>query len=122
MKDIGISPEDLFVRILTFFSGSKRYFTADTPLGDVVNDEFEERNLWLAVTALELTVGVDIPEEMVNLGRLSARTVGEFAASAANLPKVNDYLYIARFVNAVVGSADPLADEDEVHRQEDDQL
>lgn len=119
---LDITPEDLFVRILTFFSGSTRYFTADTPLADVVTEEFEERSLWLSMAALELTIGVDISEEMVNLGRLSGMTVGEFAAAADRLPKVNDYLQIARFVTVVAGATDSPADGEEVHRQEEDQL
>ncbi|MFH1039164.1 MAG: hypothetical protein V1789_10920 [PVC group bacterium] len=94
-------PEDLFISILTFFSGSERYFTADTPMADVETKEFDERKLWLSLTSYELTLGVDITKEMVDLGKLSGMTIGEFARAAAKLPKVRDSLQIARFVQSV---------------------
>jgi hypothetical protein len=90
--------EELFIHILTFFSESERYFTADMPLADIVTENFDERNLVLSISSLELTMGVNITVEMIELGKLSGMTIGEFARAAARLPAVRDDLQIARFV------------------------
>ena len=90
--------EELFVRILTFFSESERYFTADMPMADIVTEDFDERNLVLSISSLELTMGVNITVEMIELGKLSGMTIGEFARAAARLPAVQNDLQIARFV------------------------
>lgn len=93
-----IPPEDIYIRILTFFSGSERYVTEDMPLADVTNDNFEEAKFQAANIAFELTLSVDITGEMIDLARISGMTVGEFARAVARLPKIRDCLQIARFV------------------------
>lgn len=114
------TPEDLFVRFLTYFSGSSRYFTVDMAMADVVTSEFLERDLWLAVCAFEISIGVDVPQEMLDLGKLSM-TIGEFAQAVTKLPKENDELQIARFIRALVAAMEsPDQDEDEVPYREEE--
>lgn len=104
--------EELFICILTFFSESERYFTADMPLADIVTEDFDERKLVLSVSSYELTLGVNITTEMVELGKLSGMTVGEFAGAAARLPAVRDDLHIARFVQFADSVIESLLPED----------
>lgn len=117
--DLNTTPEELFIRILTFFSGGARYFTTDMAMADVVNSEFPEKDLWFSVCALEISLGVTVPGEMLDLGQISM-TLGEFSRAVAKLPPENDPLQIARFIRAfveAVESANP--EEEEVHREED---
>ncbi len=104
--------EELFIRILTFFSESERYFTADMRLADIVTESFDERKLVLSISSYELTLGVNISTQMVELGRLSGMTVGEFAFAAAHLPAVPDDLQIARFVQFADSVIESLLPED----------
>lgn len=104
--------DELFIHILTFFSESERYFTADMPLADIVTEDFEERKLVLSISSLELTLGVNITVEMIELGKLSGMTVGEFARAAALLPAVRDDLHIARFVQFADSVIESLMPED----------
>jgi len=103
---------ELFIRILTFFSESERYFTADMRLADIVTDDFDDRKLVLSISSYELTLGVNISTEMVDLGRLSGMTVGEFAVAAGHLPAVPDDLQIARFVQFADSVIESLLPED----------
>lgn len=96
-----IPPEELYIRILTFFSDSERYFTPDMPLAEVVNEKFEDEQFTLANISFELILGVDITSEMIDLARIGGMTVGEFARAVAGLPPVRDCLHIARFVLSV---------------------
>ncbi|MFH1037152.1 MAG: hypothetical protein V1789_00595 [PVC group bacterium] len=49
---------------------------------------------------------------MVDLGKLSGMTVGEFARASAKLPKVRDCLQIARFVQFEDEAIEALTPED----------
>ena len=104
--------EELFIQILTFFSESEKYFTTDMPLADVVTEDFDERKLVLSISSLELTLGVNITVEMIELGKLSGMTIGEFARASARLPAVRDDLQIARFVQFADSVIESLLPED----------
>ncbi len=96
-----IPPEDLLIQILMLFTNGERYFTPDTPLASIQNDRMSEESFSLIVLALELTLKVDIPEELVELSKISGTTIGEFARTASRLPMNRDSLQVARFVSYV---------------------
>lgn len=106
------SVEELFIRILTFFSEGDRYITPDMRLTDIVNDSLDERKFVLSISSLELTLGVDITREMVELARLSGMTVREFAKAVTSLPVARDDLQIARFVQFADSVIESLMPED----------
>ena len=43
---------ELFIKILTFCSGSERYFTPDMLLGDIINGDFDDFEWLNAILAL----------------------------------------------------------------------
>ena len=100
--------EELFIRILTFFSGGERYFTPDMDLNDVITEEFDEWILLEALLALEISLDVDIPDEYLEMARMTGGTISEFIHGLEKLPKTNDDLFPARVIKLVSETYDTM--------------
>ena len=102
--------EELFIRILTFFSGGERYFTPDMNLNDVITEEFDEGVFILSILALQISLDVDIPDEYLEMAMMTGGTISEFIQGLGKLPKTQDDLFPARVMKLVAETYDKIVD------------
>ena len=102
--------EELFIRILTFFSGGERYFTPDMDLNDVITEEFDEGVFILSILALQISLDVDIPDEYLEMAMMTGGTISEFIQGLEKLPKTQDDLFPARVMKLVAETYDKIVD------------
>ena len=100
--------EELFIRILTFFSGGERYFTPDMDLNDVITEEFDEGVFILSILALQISLDVDIPDEYLEMARMTGGTISEFIHGLEKMPRTQDDLFPARVIKLVAEIYDQL--------------
>ena len=100
--------EELFIRILTFFSGGERYFTPDMDLNDVITEEFDEGVFILSILALQISLDVDIPDEYLEMARMTGGTISEFIQGLEKMPRTQDDLFPARVIKLVAEIYDQL--------------
>ena len=93
--------EELFIRILTFFSGGERYFTPDMDLNYVITEEFDECTFLQALMAMEISLDVNIPDEYQEMSMMTGMTISEFIQGLEKLPKTQDDLFPARVIKLV---------------------
>ena len=93
--------EELFIRILTFFSGGERYFTPEMELKDVITEEFDEGVFILSILALEISLDVDIPDEYLEMAMMTGGTISEFIHGLEKMPRTQDDLFPARVISLV---------------------
>ena len=96
-----LTPTEVFIKILSFFSNGARYFTPEMKLTDLENEQFDEWAFLQSILALQIHLDADIPGEYIDLAKLSGTTVGEFVEGARRLPRTNDDLFPSRIIRMI---------------------